>query len=174
MDKNASRAPEAVIASLLEQIAAGKSVTKVCEQEGMPTIAQVYYWRSVDPAFKARLVQAQEAHADSLMDQIVPIADDATDPQKARNQIDARIKRAGSIKPKEYGPRVDLNVTTQVDYSAAHADAKERLRLMRDQPQTLIEQVIDGVVVFAPRTTDNESDDGSSGAPPAPGPSIFD
>ncbi|MES2348478.1 MAG: hypothetical protein V4641_13025 [Pseudomonadota bacterium] len=157
MDSSLTRATpvfysDELAAKICAQMASGMTLSKICKAEGMPAIQTVLAWVRERPAFKAIFQPAKEDHADSLMDEVVEIADTELDAQKARNRIDARIKRAASIKPREYGQRVDLNITAQVDHSQAHADAQARLRSMRpvcDQSATLVAQVIDGAIVYA-------------------------
>lgn len=140
----------------------------------MPSLSQQARWRRQFAPFKARVQEAKEHGAEAMAHSTVDIADTELDPQTARNRIESRRWLAGVTKPKEYGPRVDLNVTTQVDYTAAHADARARLRLMRDLPPTLVSQVIDGATVYAPSTTDSQSDAAPSEHSTEPAHDIFE
>ena len=148
--------PETV-STILESLASGTALKTICDQPGMPSRSAVYRLRGKDPEFRTRLQTAQEAHADALMDDLVPIADEVPDAQRARNMIQARQARAASIKPKEYGARVDLNITQTVDYRAAHLAGQERLRLMRDQSPELVPTIIDGTTTYIVKPTDGQS-----------------
>lgn len=72
--------------------------------------------------------RAQLARAEMFADEIIDIADDESDPNKARNRINARQWYASKIQPKKYGDRIDLNVTETIDLSKALADSLNRAR----------------------------------------------
>jgi hypothetical protein len=50
--------------------------------------------------------RAREERADLVADEIITIADTETDPQKARNRIDARKWWAARVNPKKYGDKL--------------------------------------------------------------------
>lgn len=152
--------PPETLNAVLESMACGFALKTICELPGMPSRSALYRLRGKDPEFKARFQTAQEAHADALMDDLVPIADEVLDAQRARNMIQARQARAASIKPKEYGARVDLNITQTVDFRAAHVAAMERVDKMRlgcDQTTTLVPAIIDGTTTYVESATDGQS-----------------
>ncbi len=130
----------------------------------MPSRDAVYNWRDSQPGFREAFQRAQEKRADSLVDEIPDIADNEPDPQRARNKMDARKWFAGVVKPREYGPRLDLQVTEKADIAGARDEARRRVRPRRDLAQQLVAQVIDGQTVYAPAATDSVS----------AAPSIFD
>ena len=98
-------------------IASGESLVTVCKQRGMPHRASVLRWIASIPEARDRYTRAREDQADTLADQIVDIADKATDANKGRLQVDARKWVAAKLKPKKYGESLDhrhsgtLNVT---------------------------------------------------------------
>jgi hypothetical protein len=53
-------------------------------------------------------MRAREEQADTLADEIVAIADNATDAQIARLQMDARKWFASKVAPKKYGDKTDI------------------------------------------------------------------
>lgn len=144
-------------AEICRRFAAGAPIAAICELEGMPEQSSVWAWRRRYPEFGRLYKEAEQDHADALADQIPKIADGDDNPHKARNRIDARKWRAGTIKPREYGNRLDVNVAQTADPAALHAEGMQRARLMRDQALTLLPQVIDGETVLAPAPTDSKS-----------------
>ena len=79
--------------------------------------------------------RAQEIRSDLLADEIITIADcEQTDPQRARNQIQARQWLTSKLHGKRYGDRLDLNVSQSLDVSVTLAEARARLlRPVSDQ-----------------------------------------
>ena len=97
-----------LLASICEQLAGGKSLRKICAEEGMPSEKTVFTWMQEDAAFAQQYTRARERQADGFFDEIVDIADTEEDPQKARVRIDARKWVAGKMRPKVYGEKLDL------------------------------------------------------------------
>jgi transposase-like protein len=148
-------------------LADGMTLRAIADTEGMPARSTMAEWRKKFPDFRAAETQARQDHADALADEIVHIADTEKDPQKARNMIEARKWLSGVIKPRTYGPRVDLTVTPNLDPRALHDEGQQRVRVMRDGTSAyLIPQIIKGETVHVP-----EDEALSEGEQPS---SIFD
>lgn len=77
----------------------------------MPACGTVFRWLAEQEKFQEQYTRARETQADAIADEIIQIADDATDPAKARVQIDARKWYAGKVKPKKYGDKVVQELT---------------------------------------------------------------
>lgn len=92
--------------AICERIAGGESLRTICKDRDMPSPATVFKWLNNQPTFAEQYARAREAQADTIVDEIVDIADRAKDPNKARVQIDARKWVAGKMKPKKYGEKV--------------------------------------------------------------------
>lgn len=92
------------------QIAEGKSLRQICAQDGMPSGETIRRWLAADEAeggeMCAQYARAREAQADYYADEIIEIADTATDAQIARLQVDARKWKASKLAPKRYGEKV--------------------------------------------------------------------
>lgn len=73
-----------------------------------------------------RYSQARAIYADVLAADVVRIARTELDAQRARNLIDAHKWLASKYKPKEYGERIDVNVTNTVDISGPLNEARAR------------------------------------------------
>lgn len=92
-----------------------------------------------NPSAESEYIRAQAIISESLVEEIIEIADNDNDPQRARNRIDARKWYAGKTKPQKFGDRIDLNITQVVDIGSALAEA--RSRVVGEIPQ--VKQVID-------------------------------
>lgn len=112
---------------ILEQLAIGRSLVSICKEPGTPSYVLVSTWRNEDEEFFKKYMRARDDQADYIADEISDIADNATDANLARLQIDARKWKAGKLKPKVYGDRInidaDVNLTVsdeQVESRVAH------------------------------------------------------
>lgn len=107
------------------ELANGRSLRSICEEEGMPHRNAVFRWIRKYPAFAEQYVIAKQESADCLADEMLDIADDATndwmernDPQnpgwianrdhinRARLRVDTRKWIASKLKPSKYGERI--------------------------------------------------------------------
>lgn len=95
-------------AEIFKRIAQGESLRKICEDDWLPSRQTVNQRRIADVDFADRYARAREEQADHFVDEIITIADEAEDPQKARLQIDARKWVAGKMRPKKYGDKIDV------------------------------------------------------------------
>lgn len=91
-------------------IADGKTIRTVCKQTGMPSKASVFRWLREYPEFAKMYEMATDERADTLIDEIVDIADncktDADSIRKAKLRIHARVEQAQKMKPKKYGVKL--------------------------------------------------------------------
>ena len=115
--------------AICNRIADGESLRAICEDAGMPDKATVFRWLSAEQHkdFRSQYSRAREAQADSLVDDILPIADDARNDWMKRNgenatgyqengevlrrsalRIDARKWLAGKMAPKKYGDKQQI------------------------------------------------------------------
>lgn len=102
-------------------------LSKVCKEEGMPSVATVYFWLRDKKDFLESYTRAKEDQADTLADEIIEIADDGrndtimddegnirTDHDviaRSRLRVEARKWVAAKLKPKKYGDRVVQEVS---------------------------------------------------------------
>jgi len=112
------------------EIACGKSMRTVCRDEAMPSMSTVFKWLRERPDFSHQYARAKAEAADVLVEEILDIADDATNDwmevhdkdgvaagyrlngehiQRSRLRIDTRKWIAAKLKPKKYGERVGLD-----------------------------------------------------------------
>lgn len=95
-----------ITTAICSQIADGMSLRAICEADDMPGRETVRRWLNDDEIFRGQYARAREEQADHYADEIVSLADNAEDPQKARLQIDARKWVASKLKHKAYGEKV--------------------------------------------------------------------
>lgn len=123
--------------AICERIADGESLRAICRDEGMPNKSTVFRWLVEFPDFATKYAHAREAQADTLVDEIVSIADEEVtmiraDKHKpgadgeeeievvfdqtavARNKlrVAARQWTAEKLRPKKYGPKLEIDQRT--------------------------------------------------------------
>ena len=140
--KQAGRKPmpydEAVAAEVCERLSQGETLRAICEDPAMPSHQTVYRWVADEPTFRTAYARAREAQMDHWSDEIVEIADDASNDYMERIGKDGEVERVfdpeavqrsklriatrqwlmARLAAKRYGDRVDVNVTAQVEVSA--------------------------------------------------------
>lgn len=108
-------------AEICRRLIEGESLRSITSDDKMPANSTVAVWVRSDPVFAGEYASARLLQAEALADEIVDIADRATDRDSAaaaRVKIDARKWLASKLAPKRYGDAVQLK----------HADAEgERL-----------------------------------------------
>lgn len=116
--------------AILDRIADGESLRKICCDPEMPGQTTVYRWLREQDEFRKHYAHARELQADTLFDETLDIADDATNDWMERHaednvgwkengeairrsqlRIDTRKWIAGQLRPKVYGPRVQQDHT---------------------------------------------------------------
>jgi methionine synthase II (cobalamin-independent) len=105
---HASTYTEETADEICQRIAAGESVLAISSDSGMPSHTTIYKWLFNNPEFADKYARAREAQADVYAQQIVDIADAATDAGIARLQMDARKWAASKLAAKKYGDKLDL------------------------------------------------------------------
>jgi hypothetical protein len=99
-------------AKICGHIADGLSLKEVCMLDGMPSRATAYKWLAMHSSFADMYARAREERADLIADEIVTIADNDPDPNRARVRIDARKWWAAKVNPKKYGDKLVTENTT--------------------------------------------------------------
>jgi hypothetical protein len=87
----------------------GESLRKICERDGMPHRATVLRWLAGNAVFAANIARAREAQQDFIVDEMLSIADSATEENVnvAKLRIHARQWTAARLAPKKYGDKVE-------------------------------------------------------------------
>lgn len=116
---------------ILEGIAGGESLRKVCSKQGMPDERSVYRWLWKDEEFCRNYARAREFRADFLAEEALEIADDDSKDilqvgeggdirsltnsaavQRSKLQFEARKWAAGQMAPKRWGQQNIKNEVT--------------------------------------------------------------
>ncbi len=121
------------IADLIcERLSEGESLRSICISEDMPNKATVFRWLNLHADFNDQYARAREEQAESLADEIISIADEASSPllvegiplqdkngnlimvtdqasvAHAKLRTEARKWVASKLKPKKYGDKLEL------------------------------------------------------------------
>lgn len=128
---------EELAKAVCEEIANGKSLRQIEKIEGMPSRDSIRRWCCQKDEFQVHYAQAKKKYAESIVDELVDIADDGVNDfmdeaakksgrefnsehvQRSRLCIDTRKWIASKLLPKVYGD--SLNVT---------GETKKRSRLL--------------------------------------------
>lgn len=101
-----------VAAKFCAAIAEGGTLRSVCKKSGMPSKATVFKWLGANVDFQKMYETATDERADTMIDEIVDIADnckvDADSIRKAKLRIHARVEQAQRMKPRKYGSKLQL------------------------------------------------------------------
>ena len=109
-----------VIADMIcNRITNGDSLHKICQMPGSPDPATIFRWLGKYPDFSDLYARAREEQSETLVDQILYIADTCDDPRIAAVRIDARKWIASKLKPKKYGDIRQLDVSGGIDLNVA-------------------------------------------------------
>lgn len=100
-----------LVDSICQRIALGESLNKICSDADMPNMSSIFKWLGEHPEFSNKYARAKEEQGELMADQIIALADNAEDVNKARLQIDARKWVAAKLKPKKYGDKVQTEHT---------------------------------------------------------------
>jgi hypothetical protein len=127
----------AAIKFILAAVCEGRSVRSVLLKEAnltdtprLPGIPMWWRWVSVDATLSEHLARAREFGIEALLDQCIDIADNpAEDPASRRVRIETRMKLAQMLKPRKYGPKLDVT-SNQQTVGLAEAIAAARLRVV--------------------------------------------
>ena len=123
-------------------LAEGRTITSICADDDMPGVDGVYGWLQKQPAFAEAYARAREAQQDTFAGQIIDIADNDDDPQRARNRIDARKWHAAKTAPRKYGDRVMQEITGADGGPIAIAALQVHMRGLNDDELLIMQQLL--------------------------------
>lgn len=123
---------EKIVEDICDRVACGESLNKICASEGMPHRRTVMRWLIDHEEFKRRYDVAKDMQADALVDEVLEIADDGSKDwktvttrggneekvvdneavQRSRLRVDARKWLAGVLKPRKYGDKTQLELSS--------------------------------------------------------------
>jgi len=100
---------------ICEWLAIGKSLAAFCREPGSLSQSTVHRWLLAYGDFLEKYKIAREVQADTLVDEIVEIADantaDVNETQRNRLRVDTRKWVAAKQRPKKYGDKVEAEIT---------------------------------------------------------------
>lgn len=129
-----------VRARVCEKIADGETIRQICAADDMPSASTIYLALANDQAFSDQYARAREAQLIRWEDELVEIADDATNDwmkrqgeededywqlngeniQRSKVRIDARKWIMSKRLPKKYGDRVEQVLGGDPDNPVIH------------------------------------------------------
>jgi hypothetical protein len=118
---------------ICDRIAGGESLTGICNDPEMPGKRTVLEWARDKDDFRAMYAEARDRQADHFAEEIISIADTDTDPQRARNRIDARKWFASKCAPKRYGDRLEHSGVVQLERVVSDDDRARALGLFLER-----------------------------------------
>ncbi|MDP5216704.1 terminase small subunit protein [Ruegeria sp. 2205SS24-7] len=115
---------EEIAGAICERLAEGESLREICRADDMPAKGTVFRWLAKHQEFQDQYARAREVQADAIFDEVLEIADDASNDwmersgeegvgwqingehiQRSKLRIDARKWMAGKLRPKVYGDK---------------------------------------------------------------------
>lgn len=121
---------------ICERVAEGESLRRICRDPDLPSRTTVHRWLSAHPDFAGHMAGARELQADSLVEEILEIADSeagqapsadkvrAQSLQRDKLRIQARQWCAARLAPHKYGARAQPEGP---EPSLTHEEALEAL-----------------------------------------------
>lgn len=98
---------QAIADEICEGLAGGRSLHRLCKEEGFPHEATVYRWLQENDSFRESYAHARDRQADRFASEIIEIVDEEEDAARARVRMDARKWAASKLAPKKYGDKVE-------------------------------------------------------------------
>jgi hypothetical protein len=117
-------------------IAEGKSVRQACAGDGMPDRTTFRDWCRANPELQAQYDRACLDREDVYFEQIIEVADTATDHAKARNQIEARKWTLARMNRKKYGERMTTEHTGEDGGDIKHVHTVKLVAMKREDSGT--------------------------------------
>lgn len=123
--------------NICARIAEGESVRQICRDEDMPSMPAIFLWLKDKPEFLKHYTRAKEIQAESMVEDILQIADDGlndtyidengntrTDKDvvaRSRLRVESRKWIASKLLPKKYGDKIEATLQG-VDGAAIKVD----------------------------------------------------
>jgi len=118
---------EALADEICRRIAEGESLNRVCKDPKMPAESTVRAW-AIDPdhPISAKYARAREMQAHHYADRIADVATNAEtgdiDPKAAQAAMHGYEWVAGKLSPRNYGQKIQQEVTQTTHYKVHHED----------------------------------------------------
>jgi hypothetical protein len=87
-----------VVDQILERVANGETLRKVCMDQRLPSYRCVYNWMALHDDFRAAMAEARRMYNEYILDEAIDIADESGDP---RVRVMARFSRLKLVEEKD-------------------------------------------------------------------------
>lgn len=127
-------------------IAEGLSLRQIAKHHlGFSGKSAITEWIRDDPEFAARYARAKEAQADHFAEELLEIADDATNDwveregktlvdyeniNRSKLRVDTRKWLMAKMLPRKYGDRLELEHSGELSFAEHLISARDRLKLV--------------------------------------------
>ena len=115
---------------ICDEIAGGKHLARVCREKWAPSRSTVSHWQTINPEFKAAMIQARIDGAWALYDQMFEIAEripkDNAHASQQREHLRIMMWGLSKLVP-HFADRMQLDVTTRADPRESQRRADARL-----------------------------------------------
>jgi hypothetical protein len=112
-----SKLTDVLIEEICDLIKIGESLNEICKREGFPHLSTVTRWLGADDEFATKYARAREVQADFLEGDMARIEneveDGSLDPAAARVILDSKRWRASKLRPKVYGDKQQVDMTSR-------------------------------------------------------------
>jgi len=145
-----------VWSEIIDRVSAGKSVSTVLSEKGMPNWTVFQAMLAHDANLNAAYEKAVQNRADKLADEILELSDEQMPAglegamasawvQQKRMQVDARKWIASKLKPRTYGDRIDMTVRDErISVLGALEAAQARVQTLQlDNVTDITPKVVD-------------------------------
>ncbi len=121
------------------RLSKGETMTRICEDDHMPSIATVFRWEIERPDFRELSSRARENGTHVMADQCISIADNPTlDPNDKRIRIDTRLRLIGKWNAKKYGDKIAMEHEHQHKFIPLD-ELEEKVRRIQLEKNRLVE-----------------------------------
>lgn len=97
-----------IVERILDRIAEGESLRKICADKGYPDRRTVLRWFEANRELATRCARARELQADSIFDELREISENGNpeDVQRAKLRVSTLQWMAAKLAPKRYGEKL--------------------------------------------------------------------
>lgn len=120
---------EAIADEVLSRMAAGETLTKICEPESYPDANTFRVWAIKDepPGFAGRYARAREMQASAFFDRAILKSEEQGDWQSLRLQVDTLKWAAAKLYPRAYGDKIQNEHSGAIDFRPKSIGRRENL-----------------------------------------------
>lgn len=126
---------EDIASYICSEIASGRSLRSICEEEACPHRQTVFKWLSKYTAFNDQYAKAQKERTEAFAEDILDIADQYSRDEevdhinRARLRIDTRKWLMSKMSPKRFGEKQEIEHSGNVKHSLTEMTDDELARI---------------------------------------------